>query len=84
MVFALLVQVEQELWSKGVGGSRVLSADEVTKYKVCAPGSGLDVDFVPYSNVTGNVNDQGFVVLNKSNHAEVNYTAVGYCSNPTW
>ena len=49
MTFSTLVQTH-ELWTNGVTSLRVLTADEVQKFKVCSPTNGTDVKFVPYTN----------------------------------
>ena len=87
-MFALLSQAAatQELWTTGVAGARVLSEEEVVKYKMCSPNGMLTVgtDIVPYSSITANPKDKGYVALNAGNHAEDNYSSVTGCSNPTW
>ncbi len=88
MTFATILQT-QELWTTGVMGTRVLTADEVEKYKICSPSNGHNVKFVPYVEFTsgGGVQDKSptrFVVLDPQGVAEADYSPVKYCSNPTW
>ena len=88
MTFSTLLQT-QELWTTGVMGVRVLTADEVQKYKTCSAGNGQDVKFVPYIEYTsgGGVQDKNptkYVVLDPKGVSEVDYSAVKFCSNPTW
>ena len=83
-MFSLLIKVQEQLWSKGVAGVRVLTDDEVAKYKDCSAGNGAGTVFFPYSHLTGNANDTGFVAMNQNLTAQVDYSAVKYCSNPTF
>ena len=67
----------------------MLTPDEVTKYKLCSPGNGAGAQFVPYqdwrSGTHGNdASPQQYVVIDQTGVAEVDYSAVKYCSNPTW
>jgi hypothetical protein len=88
MTFSTLIQT-QELWTNGVMGVRILTADEVQKYKTCSPKNGTDVKFVPYIEYTsgGGVQDKNptkFVVLDPHGVFEADYSSVKFCSNPTW
>ena len=87
-MFGLLRQTE-ELWQTDSFGKRVLSAEDILKYKVCSAGNGAGTIFVPYKSIefTGNSKDkgiEGFVAEDEKTGRPVNYSAVKLCSNPTW
>jgi hypothetical protein len=78
------------LWTTGIGGIRVLSADEVSKFKLCSPDNGAGVKFVPYQDFRAGITRgsdhpaQQYVALDPSGVAETDYSPLKFCSNPTW
>lgn len=89
-MFALARQATEELWTTDSFGTRVLSADEILKYKVCSANNGAGVKFVPYTSIdfTGSQKDKGisgYVAFDRDrpNHL-VDFSEVKLCSNPTW
>ena len=87
-MFAAISRTEK-LWTLGVGGIRVLSADEVAKFKLCSPDNGSGTKFVPYQDYrsgggASDKNPQQFVALDPSGVVETDYSPLRFCSNPTW